>query len=157
MIEPVSFAVLGKPAPQGSKTPIKDKQRRVVGMRESSPDLAPWRSAVSAKAREVRDEIGVTLDGPLMIRAQFRFAMPTSRPLWAKQQGQLLHIGTPDLDKLMRGLGDGLKDGGLIRDDARFAVERLSKIEVWDGWTGVMVRVSVLDQRAFAGAIGAGT
>lgn len=150
MIDPVQFVVLGAPAPQGSKTPVRNKAGLVVGVREDSPGLRPWRKAIVAETKRVRDEIGVTLDGPLMIEAQFRLAMPASRPAWAKQAGKLLSIVPPDLDKLIRALGDGCKLGGLIHDDARFAIERLTKIEVWQAWTGVVVRITPIDPAKWA-------
>lgn len=152
MIAPVQFVVVGRPSPQGSKVAFKDK-RGNARMKETSVGLAPWRSAVAGRAREVRAEAGQTFDGPLKITAQFRVPMPKSRPAWARTQGIALCSVAPDLDKLMRSLGDALKDGGLVADDALFAIEHLSKIEVWDAWTGAVVRVQALDPRAFRGEL----
>lgn len=146
MIEPVQFVVLGVPAPQGSKNSFKTKGGKTV-VSEQSPHLPAWRQAVSAEAKKVRDAIGVTLDGPLRLDAQFRFSMPKSAPAWAKTQGLMLHTSPPDMDKLVRALGDSCKDAGLIADDARFALGSIAKISVLNAWTGVAVRIRQVDPR----------
>ena len=148
MIPPVQFAVIGSPAPQGSHVPFKDKQGH-ARIKESAKGLGPWRNAVSAAAREQHELLGATMSGPLKLTAQFRLPMPKSRPVWMRQQGIGLCEVKPDLSKLVRAVEDAMKTGGLIADDSLIAVERLSKIEVWDGWTGVVLRVQMLDPRAF--------
>jgi Holliday junction resolvase RusA-like endonuclease len=148
VITPAQFTVVGRPAPQGSKAAFKDK-RGNARMKETSVGLVPWRAAVAAAARTARAEGGHTFTGPLKVTAQFRLPMPKSRPAWMRAQGYGLCEVAPDLDKLMRALGDAMKDGGLIGDDALIAVEHLSKVEVWDAWTGAVIRVQCLDPRAF--------
>jgi Holliday junction resolvase RusA-like endonuclease len=140
------FTVLGVPAPQGSKNAFKTKGGKTV-VSEGSPALPAWRQAVSAEALRVREELGVTLDGALRLDAEFRFAMPKSAPAWAKEQGLMLHTTKPDMDKLVRALGDSCKDAGLIAEDSRIAVSRVAKIAVWNAWTGVVVRIRQVDQR----------
>jgi Holliday junction resolvase RusA-like endonuclease len=128
----ITFDVIGLPAPQGSK--------RHVGngvMIESSKALKPWRDSVAAAAREVADDVGM-LDGPLHLAVDFRFPMPKSRPKAAHQAGVAAKITAPDIDKLLRGVADALKVGGLIKDDALIYSVRCRKWEV-TGWTGAIV------------------
>src|SRR5690242_20272019 len=46
--ERLEIVAFGKPASQGSKTPIRNKAGRVVGMREDNPKARPWRQDVRA-------------------------------------------------------------------------------------------------------------
>jgi crossover junction endodeoxyribonuclease RusA len=128
-----AFDVYGTPAAQGSK--------RHVGsgvMVESSPHLRPWRAAVAAEAAQVAPE--TPLDGAVCVSVSFRFPVPKSRAKAAQEQGRLLKTTAPDVDKLLRGLLDGLAEGGLISNDARVAVTVAEKLEV-SGWTGAAVTV----------------
>ena len=47
--------------------------------------------------------------------------MPASAKKSERLTGWRPKISAPDLDKLVRSVGDSLKEGGLIKDDARFA------------------------------------
>jgi Holliday junction resolvase RusA-like endonuclease len=48
----------------------------------------------------------------------------------------------PDVDKLVRAVGDGLTQGGAIADDARIVDLHAYKRYSVDGWTGVHVTIS---------------
>lgn len=152
MIVPVVFEVFGNPSPQaGTKTvPTRLKDGRTVYRKitEGGVDLKSWRQEVSTKAHEQAETVGM-LTGPLMLEIRFRFQMPASRPQWGKSQGAMLKVTAPDTDKLVRAIGDSLKAGGLIKDDALIAIVKVSKVEVWEAWTGAAIRLSVLDQRTF--------
>lgn len=133
----VEFDVLGVPAPQGSK--------RHVGhgiMVESSKKLAPWRDSVAAAARNAAIRGGVTrsLTGPLNLDVTFRFPMPKARQAAVRRAGEGPKTTAPDLDKLVRGVGDALQASGLIVDDARIASITARKVEV-TAWTGATIRV----------------
>lgn len=131
----VSFEVLGQPAGQGSK--------RHVGngvMIEASKNLKPWRSAVADAARDVADGHPFA-DGPLTLDVTFRFPMPKSRRKAIRDAGECPKVSAPDLDKLVRGVGDALKIGGLIRDDALIAEVSARKVEVV-GWTGAVITIT---------------
>lgn len=133
----IEFDVAGLPAPQGSK--------RHVGrgvMVESSKAVAPWRATVAARALEVSR--GRTFDGPLRLTVNFRFRMPASRPKRVRSVGVAPKTTAPDLDKLLRAVGDALTESGLIRDDARICEVRATKHEV-TGWTGARIRIERLD------------
>ena len=135
----VEFEVIGIPAPQGSK--------RHVGrgiMVESSKKLSPWRDAVALAARDVAADVGM-LDGPLKLTVEFRLRMPASRPARVRRVGRAWASTKPDLSKLVRSTEDALTTGGLIRDDARICVLAVSKVEVWDGWSGAVISVNRLE------------
>ena len=66
--------------------------------------------------------------------------MPASRPKWMRALGCWWKPTAPDLDKLVRSVGDSLTASGLIKDDARIVALRAMKIEV-DGWTGATISV----------------
>jgi Holliday junction resolvase RusA-like endonuclease len=113
--------VLGEPQPQGSKTIVARKGRRPV-VREDNPDTKPWRQAVAVAALQAM--AGRPLrDGPLRLRAVFVFKRPAGHWGTGRNEGRLkpsapLYVRTrPDVDKLLRAIGDALS-GIVWRDDA---------------------------------------
>ena len=134
----ISFDVIGSPSPQGSKRSIGNNV-----FIETSKGLKPWRNAVAAQARVEMGRM-LPLSGPLHLTVQFRFPMPQSRPAAIRRAGLGPKTTTPDLDKLVRAVGDALKEGGMVRDDALFCELTASKVEV-DGWSGASVTVSYSD------------
>lgn len=132
----VMFDVLGVPAPQGSKRAVPTKAG--VRLIEQSSRLGDWRSTIAAVAFAERAKLGRTLDGPLYLHARFRFPMPKSRPKAARERGEIYKTTAPDLDKLVRALGDALTQSGLIADDARLCVIDAAKVETTE-WTGAHV------------------
>lgn len=148
----VHFYVLGQPSPQaGTKTvPVRSPSGGTVYRKisEGGAGLASWRQEVAQAARARAEECGC-LDGPLSLDVVFRFSMPASRPRWAKVQGVVPKDTAPDLDKLLRAVGDSLKAGGLVRDDARIASITATKVEVWEQWTGASITLRRIDARYF--------
>lgn len=146
-LESVTFRVLGDPAPQGSKTATMFKPRGGpprAGLRDANPKtLRPWRQAVAAEAQAVAGP--TPLDGPLALTVHFRFSMPASRPKRIRVLGVWWCSVKPDIDKLVRAIMDSMKDGGLIRDDARVCDLHATKTEVV-GWTGATVTVGPAGQ-----------
>jgi len=133
MTRHVGFTVVGLPAPQGSK--------RHVGhgvMVETAINHKPWRAAVAQAAYELRGAEPMT--GPLRLAVEFRFPMPKSRPKAVRDAGESHKVSAPDLDKLVRSVGDALTEGGLIHDDALICELYATKREVV-GWTGAMITV----------------
>lgn len=106
MVAVITLWIPGVPVPQGSKTVAQGGGK--AWLRDSNGSrLRPWRAVVAAYA-----DIGYTFDGPVFIAATFFMPRP--------QRPRFLHPAVkPDLDKLMRAIGDGLTDGGLLHDDAR--------------------------------------
>ncbi|MGP5263676.1 RusA family crossover junction endodeoxyribonuclease [Glutamicibacter arilaitensis] len=102
----ISFFVAGEPAPQGSKRHVGNGR-----MIESSKKLKPWRDRVTAVAKtRVLDE---PLDGHLRLIVNFYMPAPLKSKFGSRP------AGTPDLDKLVRAVGDALTQSKLIKDDAR--------------------------------------
>jgi len=139
----IEFIVLGVPVPQGSKVPgVTKTGRRFV--REANPKTKAWRVDVADAAREQAAVHGC-LDGPLQLWLTFRFPMPPSRPAKVRAAGVAYKDTAPDREKLARAVADALKAGGLIVDDARIAVGHVCKLEVWQQWTGVIIKLDRLE------------
>lgn len=139
----IEFDVMGVPAPQGSK--------RHVGrgiMVEQSKGLQPWRDSVTAQARlaaRLHGRESEPMDGPLVLEVAFKFPMPKSRRKAVRERGWGWKVSAPDLDKLVRGVGDALTHSGLIADDARLVRVVATKVEVV-GWTGATIRIKQLGE-----------
>lgn len=101
--------------------------------------IKSWRAAVVEAAQRAAG--GDPMAGPLTIKVTFRLPMPRSRPKWIQKLQRYPSTVKPDLDKLVRGLLDGMVQGGLIRDDALVFSLQAVKYEVV-GWTGANVAVS---------------
>jgi Holliday junction resolvase RusA-like endonuclease len=102
------FFVAGTPATQGSKRIVQPKGHRRPLLLEMSKKLPAWRTAVAAEAFVQRVQLGATLDEPLTVSLSFYFLRPKkpTRP-----------FPRPDLDKLVRAVGDSLVQGQLLADD----------------------------------------
>lgn len=137
----IEIIVRGIPAPQGSK-------RHVGGGRmiESSKAVGPWREAIRAETqRKVSDPFA----GPVVVRISFVL----HRPHGHYRTGKNAHLlrdgapkypaGTPDLDKLMRAVLDGLTMGGAWKDDAQvvtlYGTKRYAPA---DGVTGCKIEIT---------------
>lgn len=110
----VTFIVEGVPVPQGSKTVAQGGGK--AWLRDSNgKKLKPWRDQIKTAAN-----LGHRFDGPVELEAVFYLPRPktVTRPYPSV---------VPDLDKLMRALGDGMKEGGLIRDDSLIVDEDIKK------------------------------
>lgn len=127
----VTFRVDGVPVPQGSKTVAK--AGRKAWLRDSnSAVLKPWRAKVAAAA-----DLGHTFTCPVLVAAVFYMPRPKRPKFWQPAV-------KPDLDKLMRALGDGMTDGGLLDDDSRIVTQFIHKRYV-DERNPVGVRVLVME------------
>ena len=117
--------MLGEPQPQGSKTTIQQKGRRPRVI-EDNPLTHPWRQAVAAAALEAID--GHELQtGPLRLSAVFVFRRPAGHFGTGRNAGRLKASAPnycrtrPDVDKLLRAVGDALT-GIVFRDDAQIVI-----------------------------------
>jgi len=142
----VEFDVYGVPYPQGSLSPFID---RATGQARNKPSggskFGAWRNAIAERAERERDLLGAPLDGPLRLTVTFRHIMPSSTIRKGHRlAGWRWKTTTPDLDKLVRSVGDAITFGGLIVDD-RLIVEIVArKVEVVSDWTGARVIVEAL-------------
>ena len=121
MSKRIEFVVYGKPAQMGSKKAFVRGGRAII-TDDNSEKRKQWANAVSSVAAEVmrgRDLIS----SPVQLRALFYFRRPNSHygsgrnATTLKSSAPELHSQTPDLDKLIRCLGDALT-GIVFRDDA---------------------------------------
>lgn len=99
-----SFFVPGEPITEGSTRAFASGQRVVV-THDRGPKLALWRLAVQDAALKAAREAGWEphYDGPVRVTATFYLPRPKSAPAsryWP-------HV-KPDLDKLVRAIGDAL-------------------------------------------------
>lgn len=120
------FQVVGRPAPQGSKTYL-GKGR----FKEQSNHVAAWRNDVRNAASRAFGE--ALADGPILTEMVFMFARPkchfvssnpdnplrTNAPFW--------HTSAPDRDKLERATNDALT-GVIWVDDSQVAATLSQKI-----------------------------
>ena len=95
----------GIPRPQGSKNAYKRGSR--VVMVEANKHLPEWRQAVYEALRAS----GKQFDGAVTVMATFYIPRPkTNKRLYATTK--------PDVDKLVRAIGDCLTKAGTIVDDS---------------------------------------
>lgn len=125
----VAFTVHGEPAPQGSKT-IATSAKGAAWVRDDNRKLEPWRNAVAAAAHAAMLELELSaLGGPVELEAVFVFSRPKTHYRTGKRAGELKPSAphyvakNPDLDKLVRAIGDALT-GIVVVDDA--AIVKLS-------------------------------
>jgi crossover junction endodeoxyribonuclease RusA len=121
----VAFTVHGEPAPQGSKTTGRTKAGANY-VREDNPATGPWRIAVAYAATLAMRELDLEpLAGPLELDVAFVFGRPRSHFGTGRNAGRLKPSAPmfcdkrPDLDKLVRAIGDALT-GIAVVDDAAF-------------------------------------
>ena len=135
-----SFFVPGEPITEGSTKAFTSGQRVVV-THDRGPELAAWRTRVKRAAQEAAREAGwePRYDGPVVVNAVFMLRRPKS----AKKR--LMPHVKPDLDKLIRAVGDALapyKQPGVLKDDSRIVTWHASKHYAIPYKQGVFITVS---------------
>lgn len=116
--------VHGLPAPQGSK--------RHVGkgvMIESSKAVKPWRQDVKFAALRALEETPGWDVSATSLALHVVFTLPRPRSHYRtgrfahllRDDAPALHSSKPDLDKLLRSVGDALTSAGVYADDSRVA------------------------------------
>ena len=127
----VAFVVVGAPAPQGSKTARTTKAGGAYMHETGKATLEPWRAAVAARAREAMGD-RAPFAGPLELDVAFMFARPRSHYRTGRHAGELKPSAPiycdkrPDLDKLLRAIGDAIT-GIVAVDDAAIVELRARK------------------------------
>lgn len=133
----ITFDVLGRPAPQGSK-------RSVGGGRfiEASKFLPTWRTDLKIAATEAAASNEWTVvDGPVELEVIFYLDRPSSISKTARPYP----VVPPDLDKLVRAVGDALT-GVIYRDDSQ-----IIRLLAWKQYAdtrepGAFIRVAELSR-----------
>ena len=146
----MTFFVPGIPKPQGSKRAFMPKGGTRPVMVEDA-NVKPWRVAIAWAAKEA--QAGAPLrTGPLLLDVEFRFPRPLShhvggradRPLRAPAPRWVERA--PDLDKLVRAVGDALT-GTVYGDDRQ--IVRIWATKVYADVTGAEITVEPEDRDAW--------
>jgi Holliday junction resolvase RusA-like endonuclease len=126
------IAVSGNPAPKGSVHAYAAKNKAGhytgnVGLRQDATSYPAWNEAVRSEGQ--RKMAGAApLTGALAAAVTIRFARPKSHYRTGKFSQQLRPDApvwpiegraSKDIDKLLRAIFDGLKQGGVIGDDSQ--------------------------------------
>jgi crossover junction endodeoxyribonuclease RusA len=130
----LTIDVSGDPASQGSHSVING---RIVQV--NSTKHKRWRNAVVFAALDLIDEDWVPIDEP--VELSVIFYLP--RPKTATRQFPAV---MPDLDKLIRAVGDSLTTAGIISDDSRIIAIQAKKLYADDRGVGAVIRVNTLAQ-----------
>lgn len=134
------FRVYGIPAPQGSKIPgVSSKTGKMFVREQSGKTLDKWRQDVKEAALVARgvkyditpqadgvtevDAMIPTFTGAVRLLVNFFQKRPASVPVKKRKYPTV----APDLDKMVRGVGDALKAAGVYSDDALICEIRATK------------------------------
>jgi Holliday junction resolvase RusA-like endonuclease len=119
----IAFHVAGVPRPQGS--PFLARGRAL-----NSSQLRVWRDLVHVEALRIALTLPRPLSQALALDVEFRFPFPQRTPKALVACGMLPRSRRPDLDKLVRAVGDSLVSAKLITDDAQIVDLRARKFDV---------------------------
>lgn len=124
--------VVGRPTPQGSKQIFRGRL-----VEAQSVNLKKWRAAIEAACQPYASE-NIHL-GPIRLEVDFYMERPKS----VRQSDRALPIVAPDLDKLVRAVGDGVGQSGFIWGDDSQIVEIVArKFYADDRPTGAVIKIS---------------
>jgi crossover junction endodeoxyribonuclease RusA len=128
----LTIDVSGDPASQGSHSVING---RIVQV--NSTKHKRWRNSVVFAALDLIDEDWVPIDEP--VELSVIFSLP--RPKTATREFPAV---MPDLDKLIRAVGDSLTTAGIISDDSRIIAIHAQKLYADARGVGAVIRVNTL-------------
>jgi len=103
----VSLSVTGDPASQGSHAIMRGRIVQVNSTKHKA-----WRKAIVQEAIAILPDDWQPIDEPCELIVNFYMPKPAS----VKRS---LPTVSPDLDKLIRAVGDSLTDSGIVVDDSR--------------------------------------
>ena len=137
----LTITVFGRPAPQGSKRYIGGSAKQGGRFIEASKYLPAWRKAITTAAiAEIENRSWAKSIEPIEIEVIFYLERPATVSV-AKRPWP---IKPPDLDKLLRGVLDGMTDAGVWDDDGQVV-----KITAWKVYAdtrepGAFIKISPL-------------
>jgi Holliday junction resolvase RusA-like endonuclease len=129
----VSLSVVGDPASQGSHAIM---QGRIVQV--NSKKHKAWRNAITQTALATLPADWEPIDEPCELIVNFYMPKPAS----VKRS---LPTVSPDLDKLIRAVGDSLTDSGVVVDDSRIVRISARKLYAIGIQPGATILVKTLD------------
>lgn len=112
----IRLNVIGRPTPQGSKRVFNGRL-----VEAQSANLKKWRKAIEEACQPHADR-NIHL-GPVKLEVDFYL----ERPKTVKPEKRPKPIVPPDLDKLLRGVGDGIGQSGMIWGDDSQVVEIVAR------------------------------
>jgi len=110
----MQIRIYGDPAPQGSKRVFNGRVVEAAGNK-----LKIWRKAIATACQSLVTEEHSLLLGPVRVEVEFYLPRPASVSIKKRP----LPIVPPDLDKLLRGLLDGIGQSEVIWGDDSQVVE----------------------------------
>jgi len=128
----LTFDVSGEPASQGSHSVING---RIVQV--NSAKHKRWRNAVAFAALDLVGTEWELIEDPIELSVIFYLPRP-------KTATREFPAVMPDLDKLIRSVGDSLT-GTVIRDDSRIITIHAQKLYADSRGSGAVIRVKTLD------------
>ena len=105
--------VIGTPVPQGSSKGFNRGGRVIIT--SANKNLKPWRNTMASNFVEaIGSRQAPLFSGPVEVSATFIMPRIASLP----KSREKAHTVKPDLDKLLRALGDSLSESQVLADDA---------------------------------------
>ena len=132
MVE-VSLSVTGNPASQGSHAIMYG---RIVQVNSSKHKA--WRKAIVQEAIATLPADWTPIDDPCELIVNFYLPKP-------KTVDRQLPSVSPDLDKLIRAVGDSLTDSGVVTDDSRIVRISARKLYAEGIEPGATIQVKTLN------------
>jgi Holliday junction resolvase RusA-like endonuclease len=129
----LTIDVSGDPASQGSHSVING---RIVQV--NSTKHKRWRNAVVFAALDLIGDGWEPIQEPVELSVIFYLPRP-------KTATRDFPAVMPDLDKLIRAIGDSLTDAGILADDSRIITIYAKKLYADDRGPGAVIRVNTLD------------
>jgi Holliday junction resolvase RusA-like endonuclease len=129
----MEIRVYGNPAPQGSKRVFNGRVVEAAGQK-----LKVWRKAIATACQNIVTEEHSLLLGPVRVEVDFYLPRPASVTI----KKRALPIVPPDLDKLLRGLLDGIGQSEMIWGDDSQVVEIVAtKFYADDTEPGAIIKI----------------
>ena len=129
----VSLSVTGDPASQGSHAIMHG---RIVQVNSSKHKA--WRKAIVQEAIATLPDDWQPIDEPCELIVNFYLPKP-------KTVNRQLPSVSPDLDKLIRAVGDSLTDSGVVTDDSRIVRISARKLYAEGIQPGATIQVKTLN------------
>jgi crossover junction endodeoxyribonuclease RusA len=129
----VSFSITGDPASQGSHAIMNGRIVQVNSKKHKA-----WRTAIINEVIATLPADWVPIDGPCELNVMFLMPKPVS----VKRSSPSV---APDLDKLIRSVGDALAIAGVYTDDSRIIRISARKVYAQGIEPGATITIKALD------------
>jgi len=153
MNEPLHFWVPGNPRSQGSGRVLKNRNTGEPIMVMTTPQLRAWRKEIGIEAKRAAARLKNPLqwhdvDEPVVLGVCFVFRKLKARRV--RKLGDVFCHVKPDLDKLIRAVGDALEQAHVVVNDSRICALFPPPMKVYRQEPGVAIHLSRLDERRSA-------